>query len=349
MLDKPMPASTPTPQQQDGRLIPQIAGEIRLFGKIRDEAARLPHFLSYYRRLGVQRFILIDNGSDDASVDYLCGEADCHVFVTHQRMAEARAGMDWIQPLLDRYGMDHWCVVVDADELLVYDQAETVTLPAFCAMLEAEGTEALPAMMLDMYPRGTAIAADYEPGCPFLEACPFLDRSGYRVTALSGGGYRAVGGPRLRVFYPDMTDWRLTARLSRALRYRLARFPVLRDVPLVQRMKPPYPPLLNKVPLVRWRQGLAFASAGHSLAGARFSSASAALLHFKFLGDFERRAKLAIANGAYENDGADYKRYISGLGQEGGVDFTCELTERYENSEQLLRLGLIRGIPSVAG
>jgi hypothetical protein len=348
MLDGHMPASTLTPQQQDGRAIPNVAGEIRLFGKIRNEAQRLPHFLDHYRRLGVHRFILIDNGSDDDTVSFLQGQTDCHVFVTRQRMAEARAGMDWIQPLLNRHGVGHWCVVVDADELLVYPQAETVSLTELCALLEGEGADAMPAMMLDMYPSGSANMVDYRPGSPFLQACPFFDRSGYRVTPLDGGSYRAIGGPRLRVFYPDMMDWRLPARLSRAVRYRLARAPVLRNLAVIQAMKPPYPPLLNKVPLVRWRSDFNFASAGHFLSGARFSAASAALLHFKFLGDFERRAKLAIVGGAYESGGADYKRYVSGLEQDGGVDFTCDLTERYESSEQLLSLGLIRGVPQAA-
>ena len=343
--DNSVSRSVPGLQSRDSRLVPGTTAEVRLFGKIRNELARLPHFLEHYRRLGVSRFFLIDNGSDDESVAFLMRQPDCHVFVTTQKMATARAGMDWIEPLLHRYGTESWCVVVDADELLVYDGAEHECLPAFCARLEAEGAGAMAAMMLDMYPRGTAIATDYKPGRPFLEACPYFDRSGYRLKPLPGGGFRAIGGPRLRVFYPDMLDWRLPARLSRAMRYRMARAPVLGRLATVRKLQPPYPPLLNKVPLVHWQPDFAFASAGHSLNGARFSAATGALLHFKFLGDFERRAQTEIARGAYENDGADYKRYVSGLRQDSGIDFTCALSEPYTGSAQLRSLGLIQPLP----
>ncbi|MGY4801015.1 glycosyltransferase family 2 protein [Teichococcus aerofrigidensis] len=340
------PKLPPPLPPEDGRPIPEDPREIRLFAKIRNEAGRLPAFLDHYRNLGVGRFLLIDNGSDDGSVDFLRQQPDCHLFVTQQKMSSARAGMDWIEPLLNLHGMGQWCVVVDADELLIYAGCETRPLPDFCARLAAREEEALHAMMLDMYPRGAAIAADYRPGMPFLQACPYFDRSGYRIKMLPDGGRRVIGGPRLRVFYPDMLDWRPPARIARAIRYRLADMPGLRGIPAIQRLRPPYPPLLNKVPLVRWRPGLRYASAGHYLHGARMSAATAALLHFKFLGDFEQRARAELSRGAYENDGADYRRYVEGLQKKGGVDFSSAVSERYESSAQLVRLGLIQPLPA---
>ena len=40
----------------DRNVIPG-SDETRLFAKVRNEARRLPFFLSYYRRLGVNRFL----------------------------------------------------------------------------------------------------------------------------------------------------------------------------------------------------------------------------------------------------------------------------------------------------
>ena len=39
--------------------------DVLLFATLRNEHPRLPHFLRYYRRLGVGHFLLIDNGSED--------------------------------------------------------------------------------------------------------------------------------------------------------------------------------------------------------------------------------------------------------------------------------------------
>ena len=130
----------PKVRRWDDNVIPDT-GEIRLFGKIRNERTRLPFFLSYYRSLGVGRFFIVDNGSSDGSAEFLCGEPDCHVFRTEESMAVSRAGMSWLEPLLATHGIGRWCIVVDADELLVHPQAETVPLPQFCADLERTGRE----------------------------------------------------------------------------------------------------------------------------------------------------------------------------------------------------------------
>ena len=61
----------------------------------------------------------------------------------------------------------------------------------------------------------------YRPGQPFLEACPFFDNGGYRWLRRRGEGHIAsplvVGGPRLRIFYPELLDRSLCARFKRRL------------------------------------------------------------------------------------------------------------------------------------
>ncbi len=52
----------------DKKVIPDLKNEIRLFAIMRNESLRLPHFINYYKKLGVDRFIIIDNNSSDSSV-----------------------------------------------------------------------------------------------------------------------------------------------------------------------------------------------------------------------------------------------------------------------------------------
>ncbi len=41
------------------------SGDILLFACLRNEVIRIPYFLDYYRRAGVDHFLIVDNGSTD--------------------------------------------------------------------------------------------------------------------------------------------------------------------------------------------------------------------------------------------------------------------------------------------
>ena len=47
--------------------------DVLLVCTMRNEKIRLPYFLEYYRALGINHFLFVDNGSDDGSADYLRG------------------------------------------------------------------------------------------------------------------------------------------------------------------------------------------------------------------------------------------------------------------------------------
>src|SRR5262252_6665055 len=67
----------------DTRTIADDQSEIRAFIPVRNEVLRLPQTLGYYRKLGVARFFVVDNGSTDGSKEFLLAQPDCYVFVTH--------------------------------------------------------------------------------------------------------------------------------------------------------------------------------------------------------------------------------------------------------------------------
>ena len=95
---------------------------------VRNEALRLPFLLEYYRRLGVDRFLFVDNGSADGTLEFLLAQPDVHVWSTSFSFNQANFGSAWFEVLLSTYGVGHWCVMVDADELLVFPGCEEQAL-----------------------------------------------------------------------------------------------------------------------------------------------------------------------------------------------------------------------------
>jgi hypothetical protein len=96
----------------DHRFIPSGRGEIRLFTVVRNEMLRLPYFLSYYRQLGVTRFFVVDNHSDDGTLDYLLAQSDVHVWSTRETYTRQEA---WVDGLIRRFGRADWSVVIDVE------------------------------------------------------------------------------------------------------------------------------------------------------------------------------------------------------------------------------------------
>lgn len=117
-------------ERLDGRPVPDGRGECRVFMVCCNEAERLPYTLDYHRTLGVARFLVMDNGSDDGSLEFLLQQPDCHVFRTDNSFAGSRYGVAWVNALLDMHGREGWNLVLDADELFVFPQRRLDRLTA---------------------------------------------------------------------------------------------------------------------------------------------------------------------------------------------------------------------------
>jgi hypothetical protein len=125
-----------------------------VYSTLRNERIRLPHFLRYYRDMGVNHFLIVDNDSDDGSRDYLAEQPDVSLWTTRHSYKRSRFGVDWLNWLQFKYGHDHWCLVVDPDEFFVYPFCDTRPLRALTDWLDASSIKSFSAMLLDMYPKG---------------------------------------------------------------------------------------------------------------------------------------------------------------------------------------------------
>ncbi len=309
-------------------------GEVLCIACVRNEALRIPYFLEYHRALGVDRFLIVDNASEDGSTDVLLSNSDVHVFLTGERYSDSQYGMTWINSLLESHAVDHWTLTVDADELFVYPSSEVVGLRRLGAALDRLGADALLTFMLDMYSDKAVRETHYTRGTPFLETCPYFDADSY-VWGKADQPYASVpsrGGPRGRLFdgqrwFPHalsrnrVIDWLMALRVPGAVGAS---------------------PFLPKVPFVRWRRGQRYTVSTHYLPDVCLAETTGALLHFKFFSDFTQRVKEEAARREHWRGASEYAVYSAALRKNPDLDLLYEGSVRYRNSQQLVQLGLAR-------
>lgn len=290
--------------------------DILLFSTMRNERVRLPYFLRYYRDLGINHFLIVDNDSDDGSREYLAEQPDVSVWHTRASYKRSRFGADWLNWLQSRHGHNHWTLVVDPDEFFVYPFCDTRPLRALCDWLDASSIKSFSAMLLDMYPKGPIGGQPYREGQDPFEIAQWFDSGNYTIAKNKRFGNLWIqGGPRARAFFADA---------------------------------PERAPALNKIPLVKWRREYAYVSSTHMLLPRGLNlvydewggeKASGALLHAKFLDTFAAKAEEELQRRQHYANSHEYKAYKAGL--DDSPDLWCKWSEKYINWRQLEILGLM--------
>ena len=291
-------------------------GDILLATTVRNEQIRLPYFLQYYRSLGVNHFLFVDNDSTDGLQGYLSDMPDVSVWHTRGSYKRATYGVDWINYLLRRYAHGHWSLVVDPDEFFIYPFCDTRPIRALTDWLDTSQIRSFAAMLLDMYPKGRIDEVPYQAGQDPLEIAHWFDGGNYTIKRNNRYGNLWIqGGPRARVFFAD---------------------------------KPKLAPALNKIPLVKWHRKYAFVSSTHMLLPRGLNQvyetnggekASGILLHTKFLDTFGEKAAEEIKRRQHYGRSVEYTAYANSL--KDRPELWCKWSEKYINWRQLEIMGLM--------
>lgn len=324
-------------------------GPLTLFAVMRNEMYFLPAFLSHYRSLGVEQFVIVDDASDDGTGDYLSRQPDCCSGMTHirfgQRVGITDSSHDGLAgragPMLKRVVPEHYLrgqyvVVADADEFLLMPES-VPTLADLIAAMKALGWKTVAASLIDFYPEALVDLEDATPPTTpeelfhrygFFDAVPFVTLQAGRQPSKSGQTaserlFRLCGIREV----PKILSG-LPAPLARLLPYR------------------PPPAAWFKTPIVLY-DGSTHMVASHEANVTPPPEMLLAMAHFKFNGDSYRRIQTAIAIGAHARKGQKYKHYerMLQLMQQRGLSFIGPQSQRYHSPAQLLELGLAK-LPS---
>ena len=280
---------------------------------LRNELARLPYFLEYYRKKGIRTFIAVDNASSDGSFEYLLTQPDLYLWRSQLSFNQANFGAGWLEPILRTRGVGHWCLIVDADELLYYPEYEHGSIPELCKQLDLEKKRAFTAVHLDMYSDLPIAETHYLPGKPFEEVCPYFDRQFYHECHDRAGPFRNqrsfFGGVRRRIFGDG------------------------------------FPNYLSKVPLIKYDEDCILAGGQHwtNLPAECIGSETGCLLHFKFFSSFVGTVSREVVRKEHSGEASQYRNYERVLREQPTLTlFDPAESVRLENSRQLVRLGVMQ-------
>ena len=160
-----------------------------------NEMERIKIFLNHYRRIGIKTFAILDNGSTDGTVEYLKKQKDVELFQTKDRF-ESKIKVGWINRIISYYGTEHWYLVVDADELLVWQDVEQGRIQDVIRYLDKRNITRARALMVDMYPKEIKWNMNVSFDEIFSE-CRYFDYDTY-YRKKSEELYLICGGPRKR-------------------------------------------------------------------------------------------------------------------------------------------------------
>ncbi len=290
--------------------------DILLFSTQRNEKVRLPYFLEYYRKMGINHFLIVDNDSSDGALEYLADQQDVSLWHTKSSYKNARFGVDWLNYLQMKYAHGHWTLVVDPDEFFVYPFCDTRPLRGLTDWLDASSIKSFSAMLLDMYPKGRLDAEPYREGQDPMEIARWFDSGNYTISRNPRYWNLWIqGGPRARAFFSDT---------------------------------PESAPALNKIPLVKWNRRYVYASSTHNLLPRGLNlaydawggeKASGVLLHAKFLDTFGAKAEEELRRNEHYANSVEYTAYAEHM--RANPQLWCKWSEKYINWRQLEILGLM--------
>ncbi|SIS91250.1 Glycosyl transferase family 2 [Roseivivax lentus] len=318
-------------------------GARKLFSIMRDEMALLPSFLAHYRALGIEQFLIFDDGSSDGTRETLAAQPDVVLYEARHRFGKPveivfpddtsrkdRFGT-WVKAALPHVEAPGEIVAYfDADEFLILPPGVTSLAEVFDTMTRG-AIPAICASVVEFFPETLAGLDGAMPDTPkgLFAAYPFFEPEPL-VTLIEGERPDPFGTSKTNKLFEEYG-------IDAAKPTFLQRLTGRKPKPRFKRSP------RHKLPLLRrdaetWQVGSHYAnrppSADHLLT----------IAHFVFTAEFAAKIARARRWKAHTEGAAKYDHYDQLLGRmraEGGR-FTGPASTRYTDPQQLIDVGLMR-------
>lgn len=120
---------------------------------VKNDLKKIKMLISYYRKLGVEKFAVMDNGSDDGTLGWLKEQVDVDLFLSFAKY-QWLVKEGWINRIVSYYGFRHWYILADSDELAAYIGMEQHSLKDVIRFAMKRNIKKFKGIMIDMYTNG---------------------------------------------------------------------------------------------------------------------------------------------------------------------------------------------------
>lgn len=270
----------------------------------KNDIIKLKKFISHHRTIGVDKFIIIDNDSTDGTVEYLLKQKDVFLLQTKDLYTSIRREA-WINRVIAYFGDNRWYLVLDSDELLVYNDYENRSIKDVIKYLQNNKIIRARALLLDMYAKEDY----YEDGNvdDFYDKCVYFDTNTYHIKNREDY-INICGGSRERVF--DMSPC-------------LTKYPIFYFRKKDIHCRSHY--------LYSYKENFK-------------SDCQMIIMHYKFLpGEIEKYREI-VKNQNYFRGSWAYKKYLNVMEETKKINFMYKSTCKYSNSSSFNEIDIYKKI-----
>ena len=275
---------------------------------VKNELERIKHLYKHHRKLGIRKFAMIDNNSSDGTFEWMLKQEDTEVYRAFNEYSSAKR-VAWINKILCHYGYDRWYIVVDADEFLDYIGSESMNIAQMLQIVERRNIKRILGLQIDMYSNKPLFF--WQDTKIDFEKYVYFDSDSYELQK-SDKCPLVIGGPRKRILNTYSV---------------LTKYPIfyfrIEDINISSHYLYPYSDNFKSEFLI-------------------------AIFHYEFVNKVDlNRIYEIVKNGNYASNSKEYRQMIDVIEKSENLSFIYSNSARYENSNSIKAIPLIREIARV--
>lgn len=322
-------------------------GRIPIITPMRNERVLVGPYIEHYRQFADVLLIVIDNGSNDGTFDYLRSLDHIVLLSTRRSYRESNFAVDWVNDIVRLYYENRWVVHLDCDELLVLPSTVGSNLVGWLEVQRQLGVDCVFTPMIDMYPNGSIMDTHIETATD-VARLRFFD-SHYRFLPWpvrfwerpGGNSIVVAGGPlwrllALKVDQPPGAMHRTLVNLGG----RFSKGASVSRMWSIARATPTDVPARHKMAINFAVPGFHWVNS-HVSSNHRFSKVNGALLHMKFCSNIARRIALSLETRQHYMGGMTDCQLALALQRWGNRTLVDGQSKEFSSAADLEAVGLI--------
>lgn len=270
----------------------------------KNDIIKLKKFIMHHRKLGIDKFVILDNCSTDGTIEWLLTQNDV-VLLQTQIPYNTNRREGWINRIIAHYGCNRWYFIADSDELLFYNNCENKTIKDLIEYYKNLRIVRARAIMIDMYSNPEYYYNGNKED--YYEECIYFDKDTYYECKRDYLDL-VCGGPRERVF--GETPW-------------LTKYPLFyfrnKDIECKSHFFFPFKENID-------------------------TECQLVLKHYKFQPGELEKYKDIVKKGNYYKGSKQYRQYVNVMEDNKKLNFICKSTTKYIDSHSLDKITIYKKI-----